>query len=265
MLSVAVILGAAALILPLVVYSQLPPRGLITGTVSYGTYSRGSTGPAIVVAVDPAANFALTFGRERGQDSYIVVTDRIARFSLTVPAGRYRIEAPFYDIVPTAEIAVYSGQHLSLDLKVVAIGQCLSVNDRISTPTGPVKVASLRAGMMVWTVDPEGHRVAAPALRVSHRRALPGQRMIALALADGRVVEASAGHPTTDGRHVADLRPGDGLDGSLIISVDSALYVGDTWDILPAGTTGAYWANDVLLESTLALSQTANAKSARKN
>jgi hypothetical protein len=81
--------------------------------------------------------------------------------------------------------------------------------------------------------------------------------MIHLVLANGRAVDASIGHPTADGRHVADLRPGDVLDGSLIISVESTPYVGDTWDILPAGTTSAYWANDVLLKSTLAPTQVA--------
>jgi hypothetical protein len=205
-----------------------------------------------VIAVDPAANFAFTFRREHSSDSYSVATDRTARFSRTVPAGSYQIDAPFYEIHPTREIAVSAGQHLVLDLKVMMLGICLSANDWISTPTGSVPVAQLHAELVVWTIDSEGHRVAAPLLRVSHRPALPGQRMIHLVLADGRAVDASIGHPTVDGRHVGDLRPGDLLDGSLISSVESTAYVGDTWDILPAGTTSAYWANDVLLKSTLA-------------
>jgi hypothetical protein len=75
--------------------------------------------------------------------------------------------------------------------------------------------------------------------------------MIRLLLADGRVVEASAGHPTADGRQVGDLKPGDSLDNSRLVGVERISYVGDTWDLLPAGPTGAYWANDVLLGSTL--------------
>jgi hypothetical protein len=72
-----------------------------------------------------------------------------------------------------------------------------------------------------------------------------------MVLADGRYVEASAGHPTSTGRTVGSLRPGDLLDGSRVIALDSIPYAGDTWDLLPAGPTGVYWANDVLLASTL--------------
>jgi hypothetical protein len=70
-------------------------------------------------------------------------------------------------------------------------------------------------------------------------------------LSDGRTVEASPGHPTADGRHVGELVPGDLLDGSRVRAVERVSYIGDTWDLLPAGPSGAYWADDVLLGSTL--------------
>jgi hypothetical protein len=42
------------------------------------------------------------------------------------------------------------------------------------------------------------------------------------------------------------------LDGAHIASVDRVAYAGGaTYDILPAGATGTYWANGVLLGSTL--------------
>jgi hypothetical protein len=42
------------------------------------------------------------------------------------------------------------------------------------------------------------------------------------------------------------------IDGSRIASVERVAYSGGaTYDILPAGATGAYWANGVLLGSTL--------------
>jgi hypothetical protein len=65
------------------------------------------------------------------------------------------------------------------------------------------------------------------------------------------MLEASPGHPTSDGRHVGDLKAGDKLDGSRIVRIELLPYVGDTWDLLPAGSTGVYWADGVLLESTL--------------
>lgn len=72
-----------------------------------------------------------------------------------------------------------------------------------------------------------------------------------MTLADGRAVEASPGHPTADGRRVGDLNVGDALGGSRIVRVDRVAYLGDTWDVLPTGPTGVYWAGDILLKSTL--------------
>jgi hypothetical protein len=75
---------------------------------------------------------------------------------------------------------------------------------------------------------------------------------VSLALDDGRLVLVSPGHPTSDGRRVGDLSVGDKLDGARIASVARVTYAGGaTYDVLPAGATGAYWANGVLLRSTL--------------
>jgi hypothetical protein len=76
--------------------------------------------------------------------------------------------------------------------------------------------------------------------------------VVRLALDDGRVVYVSPGHPTADGRRVGDLVAGDAMDDARIASVERVAYSGGaTYDILPAGTTGAYWANGVVLGSTL--------------
>jgi len=72
-------------------------------------------------------------------------------------------------------------------------------------------------------------------------------------LADGRELLASPGHKTADGRVLGSLAAGDRLDGSTIKLWELVPYSGDrTYDLLPAGATGAYWANGVLLGSTLA-------------
>jgi hypothetical protein len=76
--------------------------------------------------------------------------------------------------------------------------------------------------------------------------------VVRVTLADGRAVVASPGHPTADGRRVGELNPGDLLDGSRILAIDLLPYAGDTWDLLPLSSTGEYWANGVLLGSTLA-------------
>ncbi len=130
---------------------------------------------------------------------------------------------------------------------------CLSATDRIDTPVGPVPVTQLHAGMLVWTKDSTGQRIVAPVLTVGHVRAPSGHHVVRLALNDGRTVEASPGHPTADGRRVGELRVGDTLDGSQIVRITLIPYSGDTWDLLPAGPTGVYWANGVLLKSTFAV------------
>jgi len=139
--------------------------------------------------------------------------------------------------------------HLVLAMRAMQI--CLAATDRIATPTGAVLVTQVRLGMMVWTRDASGRRVAAPVLAVTHTAAVPGQHMLRLKLSDGRVVEASFGHPTVTGRRIGDLARGDLLDGSAVSAIEELPYAGATWDLVPAGATGTYWANDVLLGSTL--------------
>jgi hypothetical protein len=129
---------------------------------------------------------------------------------------------------------------------------CLALGTRIATPSGERAVQDLRVGDVVWSVDATGGRIAAPLVSVGSTPVPATHLVVRLALEDGRLVFVSPGHPTADGRHVGDLAAGDTLDGARIASVERAAYTGGaTYDILPAGATGAYWANGVLLGSTL--------------
>jgi hypothetical protein len=77
--------------------------------------------------------------------------------------------------------------------------------------------------------------------------------VVRVVLSDGRTVTASPGHPTADGRAIGDYRAVEVLDGAIVISVERVAYDGGaTYDLLPDGATGLYWANGVLLKSTLA-------------
>jgi len=76
--------------------------------------------------------------------------------------------------------------------------------------------------------------------------------MIHVTLSDGRELWASPGHPTADGRSLGILQVGDVLDGSQVTHLERVPYDdGSTFDILPTGDTGFYWANGILMESSL--------------
>ena len=130
-------------------------------------------------------------------------------------------------------------------------GKCLSSSSRISTPIGTVSVTNLKVGDIVWTMDAAGKRAVRPLVKVL-RVLAPNHRVVNLVLADGRTLDVSALHPTADGRTVGDLQAGDAYDSSIVKSADLKPYEGTaTYDILPAGDTGFYWANGILMGSTL--------------
>ncbi len=76
--------------------------------------------------------------------------------------------------------------------------------------------------------------------------------MIHLVLDDGRELLASPGHPIIDGRNIDNLTPNETYDGASVLSTKRVSYdESSTYDVLPSGETGFYWANGVLLGSTL--------------
>jgi hypothetical protein len=129
---------------------------------------------------------------------------------------------------------------------------CLAAATLISTPTGNVRVTEIKPGMLVWTASADGARVAEPVLEIGNTQVPAGHLMVHLILADGRELLASPGHRTADGRQLGSLARGGSLDGSTISTWELVPYAGDrTYDLLPAGPTGHYWANGILLSSTL--------------
>jgi len=116
----------------------------------------------------------------------------------------------------------------------------------------PEAVQDLRVGMSVWTLDVAGRRVAASVVQVARAYAPTTHQMTRLRLDDGREVFASPGHPTADGRTLAQLYRGDALKDARVVSAERVRYAENyTYDILPSGGAGAYWANGILLGSTL--------------
>lgn len=129
---------------------------------------------------------------------------------------------------------------------------CLAADTRIDTPNGRVAVRDLHVGDAVWTATAEGMRLKATILKTVRVFVPASHRMIHLVLNDGRELWASPGHPTTDGRMMDNLEIGDLLDGAPITRIERVSYDQPaTYDLLPSGDTGFYWANGILIGSTL--------------
>ena len=128
---------------------------------------------------------------------------------------------------------------------------CLAAGTLIETPRGAVRVENLRVGDPVWTMNEAGERVPAVILQAGSVKVPATHQVIHILLSDGRELWASPGHPTADRRRFVDLKAGDNLDGAIVLLVEYLRYQGTaTFDILPSGGTGFYWANEILLGST---------------
>ena len=129
---------------------------------------------------------------------------------------------------------------------------CLTAGTLIDTPDGQVPVEQLVKGMSVWSLDDSGKRVAVVIVKTAATPVPLSFRAVRIELNDGRSVTASPGHPTAEGRAIVDYQAGDMLDGAQVIKVDFINYESAmTFDFLPDSTSGLYWANNVLLKSTL--------------
>jgi hypothetical protein len=170
----------------------------------------------------------------------------IYHFILRVEEGQgERIEGT---ITPSGEIKV-----LKREPSFNTYPICLTKGTLIDTPSGPVPVEQLHRGMAIWTVDNSGNRIVAGVVETTTTPVPPLFHVMRVELNDGRNVTAAWRHPTAEGRALGEYHVGDTLDGALVILVQHVIYNGGaTYDLLPAGSTGLYWANGILLKSTLA-------------
>lgn len=159
-------------------------------------------------------------------------------------------------VVPAIISVMMLNQKLNLSTANATTGNqtqpCLSSETLISTPEGNVPIIDLKPGMSVFTLDINGNKVVRPIELVSKASVPEDYAICHLILDGGRDLFVSGGHPTADAREIDDLIPGDVLDGAEVVSIKKVPYRdGYTYDLLPAGETGFYWANGVLLGSTL--------------
>ncbi|MEP6653143.1 MAG: hypothetical protein ABJA82_07275 [Myxococcales bacterium] len=97
-----------------------------------------------------------------------------------------------------------------------------------------------------------GTLMAVPIVATS-RSAVRHHHVVRVTLESGRIVEMSAGHPTTDGRTFGDLIVGAYLGSVRVAMVQVVAYEHPfTYDILPASDSGTYVAAGALVGSTMA-------------
>ncbi|HVY54903.1 MAG TPA: Hint domain-containing protein [Thermodesulfobacteriota bacterium] len=158
-------------------------------------------------------------------------------------------------IIPTVISVMMLNQKLNLttaNAQSNLAPNCLSCDALISTPEGNVPVSYLRTGMVVFTLDKAGNKVIEPVELLMKLSGAEGYEMRLLVLSDGRELIVSGTHPTAEYGRISDLCIGDTLDGAKILSIEKVSHSGSyIYDLLPAGDTGFYWANGVLLGSTL--------------
>lgn len=131
-------------------------------------------------------------------------------------------------------------------------GQCLSKNTLISTPKGLRKVQYLKIGDYIWTINRIGKKVSVKITNKAKVATVLNHKMLELLLLDGRKLLVSPGHPDIENNPLSNLIKGSIFDGSKVTYIRFIPYKEKyTYDILPAGETGSYWANNILLGSTL--------------
>ena len=106
--------------------------------------------------------------------------------------------------------------------------------------------------MTVWSTDSNGIIVKSKVIKINSVFVGDTHKVIDLQLSDGRELFVSPKHPTYDGRIIADLKVGETYDGAAVKSTELVQYKYQfTYDILPDSQTGFYWANGILVGSTL--------------
>jgi hypothetical protein len=155
-----------------------------------------------------------------------------------------------------ADLSPVIREGVPLNLRCSKIGAprpiCLSGETRIGTPDGDILVKNMEEKMNVWTVDNNGKKVAGTVILVGKTRVPLSHKVMHIKLSDTRELLVSPGHKIADGRTAGQIILGDTIDNATVILADIISY-GEkyTYDILPSGETGMYFASGILLQSTL--------------
>lgn len=124
---------------------------------------------------------------------------------------------------------------------------CLSLDTRIRTRNIEKKVSEIKEGEIVLT----DHEKPVKVIKTNKVK-VKNHKILKVTFNDGTILEISPNHPTADGRLFKDLDIGDTVDNRLVAEVILHPYDYQyTYDILPDSETGNYYANGILVGSTL--------------
>lgn len=135
----------------------------------------------------------------------------------------------------------------------VWMGRCLPANTMIKTKRGDVKVQELTLNDSVLTLDENGKKCFRPLVLSTSTPVSEDHRLVYIKLKDGRDLCASPGHPLSDNKSFfGNIKKGDRIDGSTVMTVKLFKYTeGVTYDLLTSGLNSSYFANGILIGSTL--------------
>lgn len=129
---------------------------------------------------------------------------------------------------------------------------CLASNTMIATPQGEINVTNIKVGMQVWSINKQGEKILSKVIKIGNTLVPSDHKVVHLVLSDGRNLWVSPNHPTTTGTVVGNLRIGEEYDNAKITQTTRVSYWDTkTYDLLPDSETGFYYANGILLDSTL--------------
>ncbi len=124
---------------------------------------------------------------------------------------------------------------------------CCSYNTRIKTAGIEKNISDIKEKDLVISDENKPVNV----IKTS-KVEVKNHNVLKITLNDATILELSPGHPTSDGRTVKDLMVGDKIDNRMVIETRLIPYKYKyTYDILPDSKSGNYYANGVLIGSTL--------------
>lgn len=130
--------------------------------------------------------------------------------------------------------------------------KCLSKQTLIDSPKGAKQAAEIKIGDLVWSKNENGEKISVPVIKISKRDVTNKASLLKVTLSDSRNIIVSPNHPTADHTLFKNLQIGQALDNAKIVKMEVILYTDQfTYDLLPDSSTGFYWANGILVGSTL--------------